>query len=64
MYLGVRGITQESERSCIWVIGVSSQESERSCIWVSGVSSQESERSCIWVSGVSPRTVSGHVFGC
>ena len=36
MYLCVRGINQEvnqeSERSCICVLGVSNQESERSCI--------------------------------
>ena len=39
--------SQESERSCICVLGVSSQESERSCICVLEVSSQESERSCV-----------------
>ena len=33
-------------------VTVPSQESERSCICVSGVSIQESERSCICVSGV------------
>ena len=40
---------QESERSCICVLGVSNQESERSCICVLGVSNQESEWSCICV---------------
>ena len=44
---------QESERSCICVLGVSRQESERSCICVLGVSRQESGRSCICVLGVS-----------
>ena len=42
MYLCVRGINQESERSCICVLGVLNQESERSCVCVLGVSSQES----------------------
>ena len=52
--LGV--ISQESERSCICVLGVSSQEtechracSERPCICVLGVTSHESERPCICV---------------
>ena len=34
-------------------VPVSSQESERSCLCMLGVPSQESERSCICVSGVS-----------
>jgi hypothetical protein len=34
-------------------VSVPSQESERSCIGVLGISSQESERSCICVLGVS-----------
>ena len=53
LFIDVSIPSQESERSCICVLGVSSQESERSCICVLGVSSQESERSCICVLGVS-----------
>jgi hypothetical protein len=34
-------------------VSVPSQESERSCIGVLGISSQESERTCICVLGVS-----------
>ena len=55
-------------------VPVSSQESEQSCICVLGltevpVSSQESERSCICVLGLvkclyQARKVSGHVFLC
>jgi hypothetical protein len=45
--------SQESERSCICVLGVPSQESERSCICMLGVPSQESERSCICMLGIS-----------
>ena len=58
----VRVSSQESERSCICVLGVSSQESERSCICVLEVSSQESERSCICVLGYQARKVSGNVY--
>jgi hypothetical protein len=43
MYLCVRGSSQDSEMSCICVLGVSSQESEMSCICVLGVSSQDSD---------------------
>jgi hypothetical protein len=53
LYIEVPVTSQESERSCICVLGVPSQESERSCICVLGVPSQESERSCICVLGVS-----------
>jgi hypothetical protein len=53
LFIGVHVPIQESERSCICVLDVSSQESERSCICVLWVSSQESERSCICVLGVS-----------
>ena len=53
-------------------VPVSSQESEQSCICVLGevpVSSQESEQSCICVLGLvkclyQARKVSGHVFVC
>jgi hypothetical protein len=45
--------SQESEHSCICVLGVSSHESEHSCICVLEVSSHESEHSCICVLGVS-----------
>ena len=45
--------SQESEQSCICVLGVSSQGSEQSCICVLEVSSQGSEQSCICVLGVS-----------
>jgi hypothetical protein len=45
--------SQESEWSCIYVLGLSSQESERSCICVLWLPSQESERSCICVLGLS-----------
>jgi hypothetical protein len=53
LYIEVPVTSQESERSCICVLGVPSQESERSCICVLGVPSQESERSCICVLRVS-----------
>ena len=56
--------SQESERSCIYVLEVPSQESEWSCIYVLEVPSQESERSCIYVSKVPSQEVSGHVFMC
>jgi hypothetical protein len=61
MYLCVRGIATKP---------VPSQERERSCICVLGVSSQEHERSSICVLGVSlpslyqARNVQGHVFVC
>ena len=65
-------LSQESERSYIFVLWVSlpSQESERSHICVLGVllPSQESERSNICVLGVSlpslykARRVRGHIF--
>jgi hypothetical protein len=38
LFIDVSIPSQESERSCICVLGVSSQESERSCICVLGVS--------------------------
>ena len=70
MYLCVRGIVtkpvpiQESERSCICVLGV--QESDRSCICVLRV--QESDRSGIYMLGVQESIcvlgVTGHVFVC
>jgi hypothetical protein len=37
LFIDVSIPSQESERSCICVLGVSSQESERSCICVLGV---------------------------
>ena len=43
---------------------MSSQDSEMSCICVLGVSSQDSEMSCICVLGVQVRTVRCHVFVC
>jgi hypothetical protein len=80
MYLCVRGIVtkpvpgQESDWSCICVLGVSlpSQESYWSCICVLGVSlpNQESDWSCICVLGVSlpslyqARKVIGRVSVC
>ena len=48
MYMCVRGISQESDWSCMCVMGVS----------------QESDRSCICVLGVSVRKVTGHVYVC
>ena len=61
--------SQDSEMSCICVLGVSSQDSEMSCICVLGVSSQDSEMSCICVLCVcgylyQVRTVRCHVFVC
>jgi hypothetical protein len=38
LFIGVHVPIQESERSCICVLWVSSQENERSCICVLGVS--------------------------
>ena len=55
MYLYVRSTSQESEWSCICMLGVQSW----SCIC-----SQESEWSCICMLGVQARRVSGHVFVC
>ena len=64
MYLYIRSTSQESEWSCICMLGVHSQESEWSCICMFGVPSQESEWSCICMLGVQARRVSGHVFVC
>ena len=50
--------SQENERSCICVLGLSSHGSERSCICVLGLSSQGSERSCIFVLGLSSLSLS------
>ena len=50
MYMCVRGISQESDWSCI-------------CVLVRGIS-QESDWSCICVLGVSVRKVTGHVYVC
>jgi ferredoxin-thioredoxin reductase catalytic subunit len=44
--------SQESDWSCICMLGVPSQESDRSCICMLGVSSQESDWSCICMLGV------------
>ena len=50
--------SQESEESCICVLGLSSQEGEESCICVLEVSSQESEESCICAIGLSTLSLS------
>ena len=65
MYLCVRGSIQDSEMSCICLLGVSSQDRENTCICVLGVSSQDIEMSWICVLGVyEVRTVRCHVFVC
>jgi hypothetical protein len=53
MYLYVRSTRQESEWSCICMLGVQARST-----------SQESEWSCICMLGVQARRVSGHVFVC
>ena len=52
----VRGISQESDRSCICVLEVM-------YMCVRGIS-QESDRSCICVLEVSVRKVTGRVYVC
>ena len=49
-----RGTNQESEWSCICILGVQSLP----------VPSQESEWSCICMLEVQARRVGGHVFAC
>ena len=48
MYLYARSTSEESEWSCICMLGVQAR----------------SEWSCIWMLGVQTRRVSGHVFVC
>ena len=67
MYMCVRGISQESDRSCICVLGVSVRKVTGHVyvmyMCVRGIS-QESDWSCICVLGVSVRKVTGHVYVC
>ena len=54
MYLYVRSTSQESDWSCICMLGVQSLP----------LPSQESEWSCICMLEVKARRVGGHVFAC
>jgi hypothetical protein len=62
MYLYVRSTSQESEWSCICMLGVDVRRERVNMYLYVRSTSQESEWSSMCMLGVQARRVSGHVF--